>query len=230
MTRIPRGTVRDWISGRIPRPATGAPAEPCPGCALHEELVDRDFAAYSYLLGLYLGDGCISAGRRGVFRLRVTLDRSYPGIVEECLEAMRRIVPSGRASVYSRPTDRVDEVSAFSKHWPCLIPQHGPGRKHERDIELKEWQREVLDGHPWRFLRGLVHSDGSRFTNVIRHPNRVYRYPRYNFTNHSDDIRDLFCEYCDKVGVRWRQMNRWNISVARCESVARMDRFVGPKV
>jgi len=58
---------------------------------------------------------------------------------------------------------------------------------------------------------------------------KTYRYPRYNFTNHSDDIRAVFCEYCDKVGVEWRRMNRWSISVARRDSVALMDRRIGPK-
>jgi len=42
-----------------------------------------------------------------------------------------------------------------------------------------------------------------------------------------DDYR--FCEYCDKVGVEWRPTNRWNISVARRDSVALMDRHIGPK-
>lgn len=38
-----------------------------------------------------------------------------------------------------------------------------------------------------------------------------------------------FCEYCDEVGVEWRVMNRWTISVAKRDSVASMDRFIGPK-
>ncbi len=196
---------------------------------MYENLVDRDFSAYAYLLGVHLGDGCISKHHRGVFSLRVTLDRSYPGIIDECSEAMRRIAPSGRASVHELPTERANVVSSSSKHWPCLIPQHGKGHKHERSIELQVWRREVLDRRPWRFLRGLTHSDGSRFMNVIRHPNRVYRYPRYNFTNRSDEIRRLFCECCEDVGVSWRRTNRWNISVARRDSVALMDRFIGPK-
>jgi hypothetical protein len=28
------------------------------------------------------------------------------------------------------------EVASYSKHWICLFPQHGPGRKHDRRIEL----------------------------------------------------------------------------------------------
>jgi hypothetical protein len=191
--------------------------------------LEPDFRRYSYLLGLYLGDGTVSAHARGVFRLRILLDRRYQGIIRECVEAMQSIVPSGHASVYPHIHEKADEVSSFWKHWPCLLPQHGRGRKHERTIALTDWQRDVTERHPWSFLRGLIHSDGSRFINPVKHPKRTYMYPRYTFTNRSQDIRDLFCEYCDKVGVGWRPMNRWNVSVARRESVALMDRFIGPK-
>jgi hypothetical protein len=78
-------------------------------------------------------------------------------------------------------------------------------------------------------IRGLIHSDGSRSTNTIRHPAKTYTYPRYLFCNHSDDIRAIFCEHLDLLGIPWRRMNRWNVSVARREAVARLDEFVGPK-
>jgi hypothetical protein len=101
--------------------------------------------------------------------------------------------------------------------------------KHLRPIALEDWQREILDRHPGRFLRGLIHSDGCRSINTIKHPKKTYRYPRYEFSNRSENIRELFCTYCDRVGVQWRQMNRWTISVARRKSVALMDRHIGPK-
>jgi hypothetical protein len=63
----------------------------------------------------------------------------------------------------------------------------------------------------------------------IRHPRRTYRYPRYQFSNVSDDIRGIFCEYLDVLGVEWRRMNATTISVARRASVAELDRLVGPK-
>jgi hypothetical protein len=185
--------------------------------------------AYAYMLGLYLGDGHISSHPRGVFRLRVFLDRAYPVIVDECVAAMSVLAPDNRVSVLHPPGSRMDIPSAFSRHWPCLFPQHGPGMKHKRSIILEPWQRVILEQHPWRFLRGLTHSDGSRFINTIKHPRKTYRYLRYEFSNRSDDIRALFCEYCDKVGVEWRPTNRWNISVARRDSVALMDRHIGPK-
>jgi hypothetical protein len=65
--------------------------------------------------------------------------------------------------------------------------------------------------------------------NRVRHGETTYHYPRYNFTNRSDDIKRIFCDACDLLGVEWRVMNRWNISVARRASVALLDEFIGPK-
>jgi hypothetical protein len=40
-------------------------------------------------------------------------------------------------------------VSTVSwKHGPCLFPQHGPGRKHDRPIVLEEWQTDVVRACP----------------------------------------------------------------------------------
>ena len=52
--------------------------------------------AYVYLLGLYLGDGSIASHPRGVFRLRISLDRAYPVIMAECQAAMALIMPSNK--------------------------------------------------------------------------------------------------------------------------------------
>jgi hypothetical protein len=160
-------------------------------------------SAYAYLLGVYLGDGCLTSHRRGVFRLEIALDGAYPQIIAECEAATSLVMP--------------------------LFPQHGRRHKHRRRIELVDWQRAIADRYPHRLLRGLIHSDGCRANNTIRHPKKTYSYPRYQFSNRSADIRAIFCEYCDKLGIEWRQMNRFNISVARAESVARMDQFIGPK-
>jgi Homeodomain-like domain-containing protein len=230
-TGIPRRTINDWVDGRTPvlRSEHDDHGRPCRGCNLALELKDPVFRDYSYLLGMYLGDGCISQHARGVFRLRITLDRRYQLIVRECVRAVSSVLPANRVTVYPHRHENLDEVSSFSKHWPCLLPQHGAGLKHRRRIALVDWQREVVDRHPWCFLRGLIHSDGSRFMNPIRKGKRTYRYPRYTFSNRSRDLQRLFCTYCEVVGVEWRQMNRWNISVARRDSVALMDRYIGPK-
>jgi hypothetical protein len=48
-------------------------------------------------------------------------------------------------------------------------------------------------------------------------------------SNRSADIRGLFCEYCEPLGIRTTQSNARNISVAHRASVAKLDAFVGPK-
>ena len=56
-----------------------------------------------------------------------------------------------------------------------------------------------------------------------------YAYPRWFFSNRSDDIRGLLCEYCDRLGIRWTQSNPRNISVSHRGSVALLDAFVPAK-
>lgn len=110
------------------------------------------------------------------------------------------------------------EVHSHSKHWICMFPQHGPGRKHERPIVLADWQQRIGDRFPAPFIRGLIHSDGCRVP-----------YPRYHFSNASDDIRALFGRACDRLGVDWRPNNARSLSVARRDSVRFLDQFIGPK-
>jgi hypothetical protein len=86
-----------------------------------------------------------------------------------------------------------------------------------------------VDSQPGHFLRGLIHTDGWRGLNRVFVKGRWYEYPRYQFSSRSDDIRRLFTDACDRIGVAWRPWGRWHISVARREAVARLDEFVGPK-
>jgi hypothetical protein len=125
------------------------------------------------------------------------------------------------------------EVKSYSKHWHCLFPQHGPGRKHTRKIELAEWQQVIVNRYPGDFVRGLIHSDGCRGINRVRRVladgDHWYEYPRYQFSNKSKDILGLCGATLDQLGVAWRYA-RWDvISVAKRDAVARLDEFVGPK-
>ena len=69
-------------------------------------------------------------------------------------------------------------VASTWRQWPCLFPQHAPGRKHHRKIELVDWQREIVDEKPGPFLRGLIHTDGWRGVNRVRVKGKEYSYPR----------------------------------------------------
>jgi hypothetical protein len=166
-TGIPRSTVRDWLTGKLPKRRELNP---------DPSLLPK--AEYSYLLGLYLGDGCISKHPRAVYRLRITLDTRYPNIITECAAAMHAVIPISVVHVQDHVGgSNAAEVHSYSKSWPYLFPQNGPGRKHTRHIALVAWQQEIVNRHPKPFLRGLIHSDGCRTINK----SMGHQYLRYFF-------------------------------------------------
>ena len=120
-------------------------------------------------------------------------------------------------------------MQSYSNHWPCLFPQHGPGKKHDRPIELASWQQETVNDHAGHFVRGLIHSDGCRATNRVVKSDKTYTYPRYMFSNESVDIMGLCQASLDRLGIGWRMCRRNLLSVARRADVAALDRHVGPK-
>jgi hypothetical protein len=154
-TGIPRGTVRQWRKGQTPdfdRQYTfkGPDGQPrgraCVVCGGDPLTLPQ--ASYTYLLGLYLGDGCLTACPRNVYKLRITCAERYPGLIRECERAMAQVLPNKVGRVKKR-NERCWDVYSFSKHWPCLFPQHGPGRKHERKIALtpgsRNWSTRIPD-------------------------------------------------------------------------------------
>ncbi|MGX2997836.1 transcriptional regulator [Streptomyces sp. JNUCC 64] len=230
-TGVSRAAIRSWRTRPEPVRRGGLP---CPRCQ-ESPAPPEDTAAYGYLLGLYLGDGCLSEHRRGVYALRIACANAWPGLIDACEAAVRAVRPDN--STFRVEKQGCVSVTSASKHWPCFFPQHGPGRKHKRRISLEPWQREIVDAHPWEFIRGLIHSDGCRTVNrtsrLVRGTLQRYEYPRYFFTNESDDIRALLTDALDAVGVEWtvlrRQGRPLNVSVARRASVELMDRHIGPK-
>ncbi|OEU88382.1 hypothetical protein DB35_18895 [Streptomyces abyssalis] len=229
-TGISRSALRAWQKRLLP---ASSGAGRCIRCA-DPPTTPSDTANYAYLLGLYLGDGCVSRLAR-TYSLRIACSDAWPGLIDECAKAVKTIRPCN--AVFRVRGKGCVMVTAYNPHWPCLFPQHGPGRKHERRIELGAWQQEIVDAHPWELIRGLVHSDGCRITNwttrMVGGKRKRYEYPRYFFTNRSDDIRKIFSDTLDGLGVQWTTLARGsdplNISIARRASVALMDAHVGPK-
>jgi hypothetical protein len=180
-------------------------------------------ADYAELLGLYLGDGhIVRTGRSDRFRL--FLDTRYSGIVSEARALLERCFPDASVGLGQSTKGTTTILSLYCTHLACLFPQHAPGRKHERLIELEGWQRAIVELQPWPFLRGLIRSDGCVFVNRTG----PYEYVSYDFTNHSDDILGLFAGACDLVGVEYRAYAK-RIRIYRRASVALMLQHVGLK-
>jgi hypothetical protein len=223
---LPRGTVAHWFYGERARLRREHPPEPsrCPRCRPVPGFPE-DQESYSYLLGLYLGDGHLVT-RAKVPVLRVYCADVWPGLIEECEAAMLAVLAR---SVHRVRQTGCTAVQSYSNHWPCLLPQHGPGKKHDRAIRLTEWQQPIVDANPGHFLRGLFHSDGCRVTNRVKRGEKTYFYPRYMFANESTDIMGLCQESLDRLGVGWRMCRPNLLSVARKEAVAVLDEHIGPK-
>jgi hypothetical protein len=101
----------------------------------------------------------------------------------------------------------------------------GPGRKHDRSIRLEQWQEAVVAREREALIRGLIHSDGCR---VVAN-DRGVKSVRYHFSNRSEDIKRIYCDSLDALGIQWTRPCAKQIAVYRKSSTARLDEFVGPK-
>lgn len=225
LTGVPRTTIGNWQRN----PVAKRPRRRVPPDSWRPYRV----AAYCYLLGLYLGDGHIVARGNSAF-MRITLDEKYSAIVREATAALRGVFPEANVRRYTYGPARRIILQLSDPSLLVAFPQHGPGRKHLRDIRLQAWQQALTRRYPRPLLRGLIHSDGCRSKNRFRTllpGGRVaeYEYVRYFFTNLSSDIQRIFCAHCDLLGIRWTRSSEKNTSVSHRASVAILDSFVGPK-
>jgi hypothetical protein len=221
-TGIPRETIRDFLK----RFGTQTEIEEY----LHREqqskwkirITEPDFRFhYAYMLGIYLGDGYIVKDPR-TYRLRAVMDMKYPNILNGVIESIKILAPHNSVCTVQR--NGCIEIACYSNYWVEMFPQHGAGVKHKRAIILEDWQQKIVDEYCIEFVRGLYHSDGSRFEPVVN--GKVYS--RYQFTNVSEDIKRLFCDSVEKLGLSWRHWGQ-NITIARRPDVAFLDEHIGPK-
>jgi Homeodomain-like domain/LAGLIDADG-like domain len=219
---VPRTTVRDWRRTKDrPRELKG---EICTRC-WRPSLKPIIFTAQDYaeLLGLYLGDGYIVRTGRSD-RLRIYFDTRYIRIVSEAETLLRRCFPAHGVGRLTSAKGTTTILSLYCTHLACLFPQHGAGRKHQRDIILEDWQTAIVSREPWSFIRGLIRSDGCAFVNRTGR----YAYLSYEFSNRSSQIRELFMDACDRVGVEYRAYRRY-VRIYRRPSVALMEQHAGLK-
>lgn len=233
-TGIPRATVRDIRCRK--HQCDGAPSSPtsrfpgvCPRCWRPTPEIGFTSDDYAELLALYLGDGCISwLGR--TYSLRIALDVKYPLIINETKALLEGCFPVNPVNVVVVKDSGCRQVCVYNLHLPCLFPQHGAGRKHDREIRLEPWQTEHVSIAPWAFIRGAIRTDGCVFVNRTGD----YEYLSYGFVNRSGDIAQLVFDVCESVGLRPRltlteRSQIWQLRINRRGDVARMLDHVGIK-
>jgi hypothetical protein len=90
---------------------SGGDAPRCPRC--HDRALDE--SAYAYLLGLYLGDGHLTLGRKGVWALSITCCDGWAGLMAQARLAMSTVMPSSKVFAVARTG--CTEIKSTSKHW-----------------------------------------------------------------------------------------------------------------
>ncbi|WP_207782273.1 helix-turn-helix domain-containing protein [Phytoactinopolyspora limicola] len=118
-TGIPYRTVARWVSGTVPdfearrRGRSGKNGYACPICANCHEALPQ--AHYVYLLGLYLGDGCVYRGPKGVYRLGIFCDDKYPKLAELCQDAMAAVLPTKVGRVRKRGCTEIRRTRSIGR-------------------------------------------------------------------------------------------------------------------
>lgn len=219
-TGIPRRTVWDWryckpiirprfLSGSSPRSVAHDSAAPSRVLLCARSLARR---------WLYLT-------KRPRLAAKDLSRRQVPGNIDRRRETFDILMPGQRAATRRRSC-RCTAVSRYSKHWPCLLPQHGPGRDHLRPIRLQARQEVLVTQATEEFVRGLPASDGCRMVAN----DRGVRSVRDHVSNRSEDILGLFSAALDALSIPWTRPSKHVIAVYRKAAVARLDQFVGPRV
>ena len=128
LTGIPVNTIRNWRDCRFAR-------RPLPfvvdeGCCAPCRTTLHDFSAlpqpYAYLLGVYLGDGCLGRNGRS-WTLRISLDSAYPGIIEEVSQAICALRGGIRPSVRQRGDRNCVVVESIWQPWGLALSAPWPG-------------------------------------------------------------------------------------------------------
>src|SRR5580704_4896412 len=105
-TSVSRSTLRDWRD----HPEKQHRRAVCPRCDPVHRGLPEPTREYTYLLGLYLGDGYISPigdRSKGVWMLRIMCADAWPGLQEECKNSLRAVRPGKkypRSNAMDAPT------------------------------------------------------------------------------------------------------------------------------
>src|SRR5262245_1525664 len=83
------------------------------------------------LPGMYLGDGHLVRCSH-TYVLRVFLNEKQADVIQRVMAAISVLLPHNRVGVGVRRGTAVAIVTSYSRTWPVLLPQHGPGRKSTR--------------------------------------------------------------------------------------------------
>lgn len=160
-------------------------------------------AQYSYILGCYLGDGHISQLAR-TQRLRIFSGTAHPSIIKDQVNALNVLFDNVVNNKKSN-TSNMEVIRVHNTQLDIYFPQHGLGKKHDRDVSLKQWQQDLIDKELECFVKGLIDTDGCLYDNgrYVKHNGEKTYLPSYQFTNKSKDVLKMYTDTLDKLGIHY---------------------------
>lgn len=216
---IPRGTIQYWVKKGIPKEYEG-------GIEYIESNIKNNPKLYSYILGLYLGDGYLDKIKdKNLYKIRITQDKKYPKLLELIRSSIQEFF---KGTCFLANCQGCYQITLYKKDLNLYFPQHSKGYKHLREIKLTEFQKENVDNI--ELLRGLFHSDGSFY--IRKSNNKIYY--NYNFTNKSKDIIDIFTNCLDSIGIsygtRIKKNEIWVVQIQKTSEVKKLHSILGDKI
>ena len=196
---------------------------------------------YSYLLGVFLGDGHLSKYKSGIYSLIISCDPKYINIMDRIQQSIIAIMPLNRCNKAQRyHNNKLSwiDIYSYSKEWKLLFPFVQAGKKSDYKITLLPWQLSIIDKYPKDFLAGLIHTDGTRYQTTDK-----YKYVRYVFYQKSKDITDLFIKYCKLIDLKptihlhyiktnefiTKSSHIYMVGLVKKTDTQFLDTFIGPK-
>ncbi len=188
------------------------------------EFCNKNSVAYAYILGSYLGDGHIIKMPR-TYKLRIYNNANDNNVISDQVNALITLFPQNKVSTLKRTKSNCIEVGVYSNILPELFPQHGTGKKHDRDVSLKDWQWDIVWEEPESFIKGLIDSDGSYYVYQDNDTPTM----RYQFTNKSLDIVDMYIKVMAHMGISTRptqkQCGVFNIFTNKKQDIEKLDKL-----
>lgn len=226
MTGVNRSSISNWkIRGeRVSSPLDLSDPTKCI-TSMHSELTEEIKKAYSYILGLYLGDGCIYELDR-TEKMTITLDKQYEVLNNYTVETLGKFFKKSPyifdRSLHGR--GNAIDVNICTSTLSLLFPQHGKGKKHNRDIILTDWQLDVID--PISIVKGLIMSDGSYYID------RQSGIMKYSFSNKSVQLIGILAKYLSELGISfaiYTKLKKTELVVHKKLEVEKLHEMIGDK-
>jgi len=187
LLNIPRTTISGWSRKK---PNFEKKNKIDPKSYILENKLEK---TYSYILGLYLGDGYINKMPR-THRLRIFNDTKYKDLNIHIMNQLKLLFPKNKVNIINHGNFLT--IYVYSNMITPLFPQNGKGKKHNRKIKLFNWQTDIII--PQYIIMGLIHSDGCYYYRTVNNK----KYFSYDFKNKSRDLHQILQHYCNEIGIR----------------------------